>query len=285
MTNITQSVRLSVQSIQPRKRQALVALLVSTSTILGLLPGTLSAGKAEVIGQDNRTTPAYDWLTRPGQQRAAFGQLEIKQQDNSYKSCSFVVVGRNIGMTAAHCVMDKQGKPVAQVKAYAARHGNYPGTYTPRYKAMANVDWFARGTQVYPSTVETFAKDWALIHFSTNIGDVTGWVGNVNYGSGGSQLNGQTTNYIGYPSDWPSSTPAMHAGCRFTRFSQGMIFHDCDTAPGTSGAGMYYKLTDTDIRTQAVNNSEGWRFTDGSRANGAVPLDTFMPTLKYYRGY
>ncbi|NJR52813.1 MAG: hypothetical protein HC780_27860 [Leptolyngbyaceae cyanobacterium CSU_1_3] len=283
MTNANQSAKNS--SRQSRKPHLLAAALVSATSFLSLAPGMFTAAKAEVIGRDDRTTPSYDWMTRPGQQRAAFGQLEIKQQDGNYKSCSFVMVGRNIGLTAAHCVMDREGKPVSQVKAFAARHGNYPGTTVPRYRAMANMDWFVRGTRVYPNNAATFAKDWAVIHLTTNMGDITGWIGNVGYGSGGKDLAGQVTNYIGYPGDWPSRTPAMHSGCRFTRFSAGMIFHECDTTKGTSGSGMYYRVADDNLRVQAVNNSEGWRFSDGSRANGGVPLDTFMPTVKLYRGY
>ena len=284
MTSVIKPVKTSSRQHQSRQQNLFAIVLVSTGSLLSLAPGAFTAANAEVIGTDDRTTPSYEWMNRPGQQRAAFGQLEIKQQDGKYKSCSFTVVGRNIGLTAAHCVMDPQGKPVSQLKAYAARHGNYPGTTTPRYRALANVDWFVRGTNVYPNNVATFAKDWAVIHFTSNIGDITGWLGNVTYGDGGKALAGQNTNYIGYPGDWSAGTPALGSG-KFTRFSEGMIFHNVDTAPGTSGAGMYYRVADNNLRVQAVNNSQGWRFTDGSRANGGAPLDAFMPTLKYYRGY
>ncbi|MBD2077165.1 trypsin-like peptidase domain-containing protein [Phormidium sp. FACHB-592] len=269
------------------------AISATVSSSLGFLPGTLPQAKALVVGQDNRVTPDYNWLTRPGQQRAAFGKLESQRQDGFYQSCSFAVVGPNLGLTNAHCVMDEKGHLVRSVKAYAARHGKNPNN-TARSFASANVDRVWKVLHHSPSTPNDFAKDWAIIRFTTNLGNLTGSLGNEGYGDGGRSMMGRVTNYIGYPNDWPTasqlrpgdvrgSTPAQHAGCRFIGLDKGVLFHDCDTAPGTSGSNMYTRIADNHLRLMGINSSSGWLLTNGQRVNGAVPLDAFMPMLRQLR--
>jgi V8-like Glu-specific endopeptidase len=270
-----------------------MALSATVSSSLGFLPGTLPQAKALVVGKDDRVTPTYDWLTRPGQQRKAFGQLEIQRQDGQYQRCSFALVGRNLGLTNAHCMMDEKGQLVRSVKAYAVRHGNNPNG-TARSFATATVDRVWRGLTYEPATPADYAKDWAIIRFTTNLGNLTGWLGNEGYGDGGSRMVGRVTNYIGYPEDWPTAsqlrpgdvrgaTPAQHAGCRFVGQSEKVLLHDCDTARGTSGSNMYTRIADDNLRIMAINSSQGWLLTNGQRVNGAVPLDAFMPLLQQLR--
>jgi V8-like Glu-specific endopeptidase len=277
------------------KKAALLAMALSTtvSSSLGFFPGTLPQAKALVVGQDDRVTPAYDWLTRPGQQRKAFGQLEIQRQDGQYQRCSFAVVGRNLGLTNAHCVMDEKGQLVRSVKAYAVRHGNNPNG-TARSFATATVDRIWRGLTYEPATPADYAKDWAIIRFTANLGDLTGWLGNESYGDGGSGMVGRVTNYIGYSGDWPTSgkllpgnvrgaTPAQHAGCRVVGLMSSFLLHDCDTNPGASGSNLYTRIADNNLRTMGLHSSSGWLLTNGQRVNGAVPLDAFMPLLQQLR--
>jgi V8-like Glu-specific endopeptidase len=275
------------------QKVAIAGVLASISNLTGLLPGTTPNANALVVGPDNRITPDYGWMTRPGQQRTAFGKLEGLRQDGRYQSCSFAIVGRNLGLTNAHCVMDEQSRLMRGIKVYAARHGNYTNG-APRYLAAANVDMVWRGTRISPSTPQQYANDWAIVRFTTNIGDRTGWLGNDSFGDGGRSLIGRVTNYIGYPDDWPTpgqlrpgnvrgSTPSQHSGCYFVGLSDGLLLHDCDTMRGTSGSNMYTRIADNDLRIMALNNSQGWQLTNGQLVNGAVSLDRFMPTLNRLR--
>jgi V8-like Glu-specific endopeptidase len=264
--------------------QRLAATVVISITSLGGLILNLSPAQAVIVGKDDRVTPSYTWMTRPGQQRAAFGQLEILRQNGKYGFCSFTIVGRNIGLTNTHCVLDQQGRPATQIKAYAARHGNHPGTKTPRYKAVTNVTEYVSGLGKYPSTPTDFASDWALIRFRDPIGDITGWLDLVPPGQSDKTLNGKTTNYIGYPGDWPAGTPAQHSGAQFLNMQpSGLILHNADTMPGASGSGLYRLVTDANLQIQAIHNSGDWRTTDGQTVNGAVSAEKVRATLTYYR--
>jgi V8-like Glu-specific endopeptidase len=263
--------------------QRLAATVFISIASLGGLFLNLSPAQAVVVGKDDRVTPKYEWLTRPGQQRAAFGQLEIMTQDGKFGYCSFTVLGRNIGLTNSHCVLDDQGRPVAQIKAFAANHGNHPGTKTPRYRAKTNVIAFVSGLNKSPETANDFANDWAIIRFKDPIGDITGWLNLAPTNQTGKALIGKNTNYIGYPGDWPSRTPALHAGAQFLTIQDGIVLHNADITPGTSGSGMYRFVTDNNLQIQAVNNSQGWRLSNGLVVNGAANADKFRDTFEHYR--
>jgi V8-like Glu-specific endopeptidase len=273
-------------AIQFSKIQRLATVtLISVSTLGGLITTTLTPAQAVIVGKDDRVTPSYEWMTRPGQQRAAFGQLEILFQNGQYGYCSFTMVGRNVGLTNSHCVLDDQGRPAFQIKAFAARHGNNPGTKTPRYRAKTNVTEFVSGlVNKDPRTANDFANDWAIIRLKDPIGDITGWLDLVPVGQSDKNLKGKTTNYIGYPGDWPAGTPALHSGAQFINMqSSGIVLHNADITPGTSGSGMYRFIADNNLQIQAVNNSEGWRTTDGQTVNGAVSVEKVRDTLSHYR--
>jgi V8-like Glu-specific endopeptidase len=266
------------------KRLATVTV-ISISTLGSLLIATLTPAQAVIVGKDDRVVPSYTWMTRPGQQRAAFGQLEIMQQDGRFKLCSVTMVGRNIALTNAHCILDSQGRPVSQIKVFAARHGITPGTKTPRYKAMTNATEFVSGLgNNYPSTANDFSKDWAIIRLKDPIGDITGWLDLVPTGQDDKNLNGRLTNYLGYPGEWTLGTPALHGGAQFLNIQpSGLMLHNADTTPGTSGSGMYRVIADNNIQIQAVNNSQGWLTTNGQVVNGAATADKFRDTLNHYR--
>jgi len=274
------------------QRRWLTATILSISSCLGAIATTLQPSTAVVIGQDNRVTPTYEWLTRPGQQRAAVGILAVQMADQSYITCTFTVVGRNIGLTNTHCIYDQQGRPPLQIKAYAALHGN-------QYYALANVDLFWTGMDRAPNETQPAetVNDWAIVRFTTNLGDSTGWFGNyawsTNSNDAGSSVVNQTTNYIGYPGDWPTDaalkpgdvrgyTPAMHAGCKILDRQLGLLLHDCDTSPGASGSSLYGVVSDTNLRIMGLHRGMV-TFSDGSSINIAVPLEKFMPAVEKVR--
>lgn len=272
------------------KNRRLTATILSLGSCLGAIATTLQPSPAAVIGQDDRITPTYEWLTGAGQQRAAVGLLVIQMADGNFAHCTYTAVGRNIGLTNTHCIYDEQGRPPQQIKAYAARHGG-------EYLVAANVDIFWTGLDAAPKTTAETASDWAIIRFTTNLGDQTGWFGNYgwsgNINEAGSSVVNQTTNYIGYPSDWPtdaaiqpgqtrSYTPALHAGCQIIDRQFGLLLHNCDTQPGASGSSLYGKVSDTDLRTMGLHR--GWlTFSEGNTINTAVPLEKFMPAVEKLR--
>lgn len=272
------------------KRHWLTATILSIGSCLGAIATTLQPSQAVVIGQDERVTPTYEWLTGSGQQRAAVGFLLTKMADGSTIHCTYTVIGRNIGLTNTHCIYDDQGRSPQQIKAYAALHGS-------RSLAVANVDLFWTGLDAPPKTTAESASDWAIIRFTSNLGDQTGWFGNYswsgNINDAGSSVVNLTTNYIGYPGDWPTDaaiqpgqyrgyTPALHAGCKIVDRQIGLLLHNCDTNPGASGSSLYGKVSDTDLRTMGLHRGS-LSLSDGSSINTAVPLERFMPAIQKLR--
>ncbi len=259
------------------------ATLLSVANVYGITASSLKPSQAVVIGQDDRLTPSYQWMSTPGQPRRAMGQLEIQRVDGLYAFCSFTVVGPNIGLTNAHCILDEQGRYPKQVKAYAVRYGT--GAY-----AATNVDLAWTGMDRHPATLQEYVNDWAIVRFTSNLGNVTGWLGAMNWSTdvnaAGQSVVNQWTSYIGYPNDWPSATqfnsgdyrPAFHAGCKILGIQYGLLLHDCDTNPGASGASLYGVFSETDLQIMGLHQSYTLT-TSGSEINVAVPLERFMPAI------
>jgi V8-like Glu-specific endopeptidase len=204
------------------QRRFLAATILSIGSCLGAIATTLQPAPAAVMGQDDRVTAPYEWLTSLGQPQAAVGLLWGQEASGGYYNCTFTVIGRNIGLTNAHCVYDEQGRPPQQLKGYLGLYGN-------RYVAAANVDYYWIGIDTPPKTLEERVGDWAIVRFTSNLGDTTGWFGTATWNpndinTAGQSVVNSTANYIGYPNDWPTDaamqqgdirgyTPAAHVGC------------------------------------------------------------------------
>ncbi|MFM7601950.1 MAG: trypsin-like serine peptidase [Pseudanabaena sp.] len=240
------------------------------SSVVTVLSGSIPAAKAAIIGVDNRITPSYDWLVGTGRQ--PIGRLEILAADKNFYICSFTVVGRNIGLTNSHCLRDAQGRGPLQVKAFALQYGS--GAF-----ASANVDLYWTGLPRFPITIGDGTRDWAIVRFTTNLGNTTGWFGNEAYFSNvnnaGGTVVGAFTNLIGYSGG--GTTPTGHLGCRIGQVASGILLHDCDTLPGSSGSSLH-------TATRRVQGLHWGSLTyNGSTINGSVPLERFMPAVAILR--
>jgi V8-like Glu-specific endopeptidase len=267
------------------KSRWLTATILSVGSCLGAIAPTLQPSQAAVIGQDDRITPTYEQLS--GSALGAVGQLVAQKADGKYVTCTFTVVGRNIGLTNAHCILDEKGAPVQIKAAVAVKHGD-------RALAVTNVDVYWTGRDTAPRNFEEQPGDWAIVRFTTNLGDLTGWLGNAAWNSNDISSAGQsvvnmTAGYVGYPGDWPTNatfqpgnivgeTPALHYGCTILSAEHGMLFHDCDATPGTSGASLFTVVSETDVRTIGLNNAT-LTLPNGVSINLAVPLERFMPAV------
>jgi V8-like Glu-specific endopeptidase len=268
------------------KNRRLTATILSLGSCLGAIASTLQPSSAAVIGQDDRITPTYEQLTSSGQQLKAVGQLITETADGKYNWCTFTVIGRNIGLTNAHCIIDDKGAPKQIKAAYPVRHGN-------RALTVTNVDGYWIGRDTAPVYVEDFTRDWAIIRFTANLGDLTGWLGNAEWNpndinSAGQHVLGLTAGYVGYPQDWPTdatlqpgnvrgSIPALQYGCTIQKVEGGILWHDCDTTGGTSGSSLFTAVSQTDFRTIGLHCAE--YPVQNPYINLAVPLERFMPAV------
>ncbi len=244
-------------------------IALAASTLLSVVLGGVVGAKAAIIGTDNRITPSYSWMVST--QRQPIGRLEIQAADGLYYTCSFTVVGRNIGLTNTHCLRDAQGRGPRQIKAFALQHGS-------RVYASANVDLYWTGLPKSPVTMGDQTRDWAIVRFTTNLGNTTGWFGNGGYSfniaDAGKNTVNAYTNLIGYSGG--GTTPTGHLGCYFGQVVSGILMHRCDSLGGSSGSGLH-----NDRRVQGLH----WgSFTyQGATINGSVPLERFMPAVQKLR--
>jgi V8-like Glu-specific endopeptidase len=269
--------------------------LVKTCTI-GLIGGltvlvpslvTVPSAQAEsaigVLGNDDRVTLPYDFLVRS--KRQPVGQLEIQKADGYFYTCTFTMIGENLGLTNAHCVLDEQGRKPIKAKGYALRYGSKRFTAANVVKVWAGMDY-------EPQTVGDIPTDWAIVRFSKKIGRKTGRFGNMPWSTdvnqAGQSVVGKTVDHIGYSGDWPTAkaikpgevrgrVPGAHLGCKITDVNQGMLVHTCDGTPGASGTGIH----DSQGRLHGLDSAT--LFRGGEMINVAVPLERFMPAIEALR--
>ncbi|MBD2326661.1 hypothetical protein [Alkalinema sp. FACHB-956] len=254
----------------PRLRHLAVTTIAATCGVMGGMPGIVPIAQADIIGADNRIVPAYEWMTQTNRQ--AIGRLEIQKADGLYYACTFTVVGRNIGLTNTHCLLDEQGRGPRQIKAFALQHGN-------RVFATANVDTYWTGLKTFPKTLGDATRDWAVIRFTSDLGTRTGWFGNEPYSNrvtkAGQSVAGKLTHLIGYSGG--GTTPTGHLNCNILPVISGIVPHNCDSTSGSSGSSLHT----SDRRIQGLNwGSFTYR---GVTINGAVPLERFMPAVQKLR--
>ena len=260
------------------KSMLMLAGILTASSMIG------TPAQAQVIGNDDRVTPDYNWMVNTGRQ--PIGRLEMKFENGQYGSCSFTIVGRNIGITNTHCVRDKNGKIATQIKAFSLQYGS-------RNFASANVDSVWTGLNRFPTTVNDFSRDWAVIRFNSNLGTTAGSYGNLGYSNSqsnlGSTVVNKSTNMIGYSGDWPTAlairpgqvrgqTPGAHFGCSITKVENGVLIHTCDGTPGSSGSS----LSDTNKQVMGLHWGQ-LTYPNGVRVGGGVALERFMPAVQQLR--
>ncbi len=268
-----------------------ITLSFTLLAMIGLASSTLGHPAAQaqsvpygVSGRDDRVTPSYSWMVNNG--RKPVGQLEIQKADRRYYTCTFTVIGRNIGLTNTHCLLDAEGRRPLQIKAYAVQHGK-------RQLTSSTVSRYWTGLDRSPRIRADYTRDWAIIRFdNSSFSTTTGWFGNANWSNdvnlAGKSVVGQSTNHIGYSGDWPTaaaikagevrgSTPGGHFGCQMQRSEMGLVVHTCDGTPGASGTGIHNS-------TKQLQALDVATFSQGNVVfNVAVPLERFMPAVQILR--
>ena len=149
------------------------------------------------------------------------------------------------------------------------------------------------GLSYFPGTLADFTRDWAVVRFTTNVGTQTGNYGNLGYSNSvanaGSTAVGRLTDMISYSGDWPTAaairpgqvrgrTPGGHFNCAISQMNSGVLLHDCDGTPGSSGSS----LSNSSRQVMGLNWGE-ITWSNGQRINGAVALERFMPAVNMLR--
>ncbi len=206
---------------------------------------------------------------------SAFGRM----LNNGIAWCSATLVGPDLVMTAAHCVLDANGKLLGGLRFDA-------GYRRGKALASAGVIYIWSGAHIGSDT----NNDWAILKLDARIGDQMGWLGVLN------MTNSQLVllagaGLVAYPGDKNSEAPFYETGCRFRSLVAERIYvrHDCSTSRGTSGGAMFVQDAATKrFYIVALNVAEA-RTGDQSQigviysdetANYAVPASQFVNTLQ-----
>jgi protease YdgD len=252
-------------------RQKSLYSLIFTSFLI-LLPACGSRDSGSTLqnrfGEDNRIP-----LDRPDYPWRAIGKV-------FNAGCSGTMVGRDIVLTAAHCVVDPATKQIANNLTW----------FRPNYvNASAPVESWIE--QIWTGTFDPGADrghDWAVLRLREPIGDKVGWI-NVNP-TDAINFPGIVT-VAGYSADFNGGEVAgAHIDCNTrARFQDAnTIFHDCDTARGSSG-GPVLAVFNGSLVVVGVNVAEIRGDSDTSlvlsdyedaHANVAIPSNGFFNLVR-----
>jgi V8-like Glu-specific endopeptidase len=209
------------------------------------------------------------------------GKLELPHGS----ACTATLVHKDLILTAAHCVVDKETQTIRQ------------GTYKFRLGLTAGKARVSSGvTQVWIGSTtpsERRITDWAILRLARPLGERYGWVEIEDVDLKGI-IDQDLLWIVGYSSGYRDGlTASVESSCRFTVAQEtGTFLHDCDTLPGVSGAPMFVRGgapgAKSSFRIVAINVASR-RIDDPlvplekyehHFANQAVPASSFLPTLR-----
>lgn len=235
--------------------------------VFGIFSFCIASYSSEnLFGPDQRkpvTSTTYPWST--------IGFLST--------ACTGTLVGRDLVLTAAHCVIDPATRKLrANLTAF------YPNYIAGSAKTTAGIKWVWWGTT---DSDHQRASDWAIIQLTTPEGDRYGWMGVED------NVSVTYLTLAGYSFDYDGGrTATAHLGCAIRQHLWGLLLHDCHNTRGASGGPMFamkgnmaylYALNVAEYRN---GGEESLRIPAYAKdyANIALPATTFLAKLKELKG-
>jgi protease YdgD len=262
---------LSNQTIFPAQSKPKVAAapiplsLASTASYKSFRPNDrpqsklpYGSGDRVVIGTDDRVpvlTRAYPW--------SAIGRIEIAKADGSSYTCTGTLIGTDIVLTNAHCLMEPTtNKPIIG--------RNQPSDNLVQIVFQASM---IKGVALDSARVIDYrygtnkpqkflGDDWAILKLDKPLGTMYGYLGWQNLDFSNPKIWQATRdhlNLVGYASDFPTQsnseygqggdTAGMNAGCSIEGLEtkgafKGVLLHRCDSNPGASGGPLFAQFDD-----------------------------------------
>lgn len=201
---------------------------------------TLERNARTILGADNR----YRVTNTTAFPNRAVGHIEATFPNGSISRGTAAMVGKNVALTAGHCLYNKsRGGWASKVIYYPGRNGNaLPyGSYRGR-KFISSQTYLSTGNIAY---------DWGVIRFDSNPGGKHGYFG---FQTSEANQTGKNLYTRGYPGDKPYGTMYGCAGILKGYNSNKLrMFYTLDTAGGQSGSPVY----DSNQTIYAVHTHSG----------------------------
>ena len=219
----------TVPSAKPRQRPR---------TTPGFIPAKLEQstfpfeGGRNVFGKDDRipmNSSKYPW--------SAIGRIEVSIDDKSMNICTGTLIGKNVVVTNAHCVLDEKTKQVTTNKIRFR-----PNLINGQALTAAFATKIVLGTN---DPQRDRANDWAFLVLDRPLGETYGWMKFVVGDFTDLDTLKDKIILAGYSSDFPkekpSETAGVHKSCSIRGFGSqlGTVSHDCDMMAGASGGPMF----------------------------------------------
>jgi protease YdgD len=247
----------------------------------------LPYGKSDrvIIGTDDRTpvlTRAYPW--------SAIGRIEASTADGSGYTCTGTLIGLDVVLTNAHCLIDP-----ATNQPIIAR--NQPASSPTQIMFKASL---IRGVALDSARVinyrygsnkpRTFlGEDWAILKLDRPLGAMYGYMGWQNLDFTNARIRKAAQNQItlvGYAGDFPTSslseqfgssgeTAGMNEGCSIEGIetkgnSRGVLLHRCDSNPGASGGPLFAQFSDGNYYIVGLHSGSAELRETSQLSNGDV---------------
>jgi protease YdgD len=211
-----------------------------------------------IIGTDDRVpvlTRAYPW--------SAIGRIEATKADGSSYTCTGTLIGTDIVLTNAHCLVDETThQPIIEKNQSPSSPTQIvfqPSMVKGVALDSARVIDYCYGTK---KPLKFLGDDWAILKLDRPLGIIYGSLGWQNLDFSNPRIWQATRdrlNLVGYAADFPTQsnseygqggdTAGMNAGCSIEGIEtkgtfKGVLLHRCDTNPGASGGPLFAQFSD-----------------------------------------
>jgi protease YdgD len=240
-----------------------------------------------IIGTDDRTpvlTRAYPW--------SAIGRIEITTANEGY-TCTGTLIGLDLVLTNAHCLMDEQTKQPMIPKNPTPENPNQikfsPSMIRGEALDTARVIDYRFGTN---DPYTNPGDDWAILKLDQPLGARYGYLGwrNLDFANPKMlQATRDRLSLVGYAADFPTTrnteygtsgkTAGMNENCSIEglitqKGLKGVLLHRCDSNPGASGGPIFAQFSNGNYYIVGLHsgssNLKQWQMLSNGEASKTI---------------